>query len=429
VLSKLTQKDGLTRLNIPINSLLCFMINREEIRQLLTEGESDRIERTISTTNTDKFGEAICAFANDFPNNQKPGYLVIGADDKTGVITGITITDQFLQNLAAIRTDGNIVPPPALSVDKISFEEGDVAVVEVHPHHLPPVRYKQQIWIRNGPRRARAGEAEERILNEKRAHFARSFDALPCFGSMLTDLSQAFFQTTYLPAAITDEELAANGRVLVEQMASLKFYDLRANCPTNAGVLVFGTNPLFYLPGAYIQYVRYAGNSLNADVQNETTFSGPLITVLDTLNAFIKNQIVHQRPVQNSYLRERQLFNYPDVAVRELLMNAVLHRDYQSNAPIRFYEFDDRIEIQNAGGLFGTARHENFPHVNDYRNPALAEVMKVLGYINRFNRGISRAQSALESNKSLLATFKTDQPTYFLATIYKNMDYENADIF
>jgi ATP-dependent DNA helicase RecG len=402
------------------------MIGKEELSELLQDIESDRVERTISVKDKDKFGEAICAFANDLPNHKKPGYLIIGAQDD-GAIVGAPITDQLLQDLAAIRTDGNIIPPPALSVQKISFDEGDVAVVEVYPHQLPPVRYKQRIWIRNGPRKATAGEAEERILNEKRSHFAKTFDTLPCLGAQLSDLSQAFFKTTYLPAAISDEELSANGRVLEEQMASLKFYDLGANCPTNTGVLVFGTNPLYYLPGAYIQYVRYLGDTLSSDVVNEQLFSGPLVTLLAELDAFIRNQVVHQRPVAITQLREQQVYDYPYRAVRKALMNAVLHRDYQSNAPIQFYQFNDRIQIQNAGGLFGAARPDNFPKMNDYRNPALAEVMKVLGYVNRFNRGISIIQTTLAENKSPAPVFEKDQPTYFSVTLYRHPAYENAD--
>lgn len=402
------------------------MIHREDIARLLNTDETDRVERTVSVTNTDKFGQAICAFANDLPNSSKPGYLLIGANDD-GSIAGTLITDQLLQNLGGIRSDGNLIPPPTVTVQKVSFDTGDLAVVEVFPHHQPPVRYKQQIWVRNGPRKGIANEADERILNEKRSHFARSFDTLPCRGSSLSELSQAFFRTTYLPLAINEDELAANGRILAEQMASLKFYDLALDCPTYAGILVFGTNPLYYLPGAYVQYVRYSGDSLSSDVSNETSFSGPLIMMLGELDAFTKNQIVHQRPVEDSYLRERQLANYPYVALREALMNAVLHRDYQSNMPIHFYEYTDRIEIHNAGGLFGAARPENFPVVNDYRNPALAEVMKVLGYVNRFSRGIRRIQSALETNGSPQAEFQKDQPTYFGITIYKNTDYENPD--
>jgi predicted HTH transcriptional regulator len=82
-------------------------------------------------------------------------------------------------------------------------------------------------------------------------------------------------------------------------------------------------------------------------------------------------------------------------------MNAIMHRDYESNAPVKFYQFTDRIEIVNPGGLYGNARPENFPNVNDYRNPVIAEAMKVLGYVNRFNRGIARVKVELKENGNL----------------------------
>lgn len=76
----------------------------EDIRALLNDIENDRVERTISTTNTDKFGQAICAFANDLPNHQQPGYLFLGVKDD-GTVQGIDVTDELLMNISAIRTD------------------------------------------------------------------------------------------------------------------------------------------------------------------------------------------------------------------------------------------------------------------------------------------------------------------------------------
>ena len=72
-------------------------------------------------------------------------------------------------------------------------------------------------------------------------------------------------------------------------------------------------------------------------------------------------------------------------------MNAAMHRDYQSNAPIKFYWFSDRIEIHNPGGLYGGASAD-FPISTGYRNPKVAEIMKNLGYVNRFGRGIAAVQ-------------------------------------
>jgi ATP-dependent DNA helicase RecG len=88
------------------------MIQENELLRLLAEGEADRIERTISTKDTDKFSEAVTAFANDLPNHRLPGYLVIGVNDD-GTPSGLQVSDQLLQNLGALRSDGNIQPLPA----------------------------------------------------------------------------------------------------------------------------------------------------------------------------------------------------------------------------------------------------------------------------------------------------------------------------
>ncbi|MES2731501.1 MAG: ATP-binding protein, partial [Bacteroidota bacterium] len=314
------------------------------------------------------------------------------------------------------RTDGRIVPPPAMVVSKFTYPEGDVAVVEVQPSLVPPVRYKGKVCIRIGPRKGTANEAEERILSEKRSTFARSFDTQPCYGSTINDLSTDIFKIAYLPKAIDEETLIANGREIKEQLASLKFYDLAADCPTNAGILMFGKNPKFYIPGAFVQYVRFVGEDEISDFEFEHAFEGDLSTQMKVMDDFIKSQIA--KKVQH-HLGEAYEYAYPAPAIQELLYNAVIHRDYQSNAPIKFYEFSNRIEIINSGGLFGDARPENFPHKNDYRNPVLAEAAKTLGFINRFNVGVKRATAALSKNGNPDPLFVIDQQTSFGVIIFK----------
>ena len=154
------------------------MVTREELKKLLNDIENERVERTISTTNTDKFAQAVCAFANDIRNSNLPGYLFIGAYDD-GSLNGLHVTDELLRNLAGLRSDGNILPQPALMVYKETFPEGDVAIVEVQPSLMPPVRYKGKTWIRIGARKAVANEEEERILTEKRQFHTSTFDTKP----------------------------------------------------------------------------------------------------------------------------------------------------------------------------------------------------------------------------------------------------------
>jgi ATP-dependent DNA helicase RecG len=98
-------------------------------------------------------------------------------------------------------------------------------------------------------------------------------------------------------------------------------------------------------------------------------------------------------------------------------MNAVIHRNYEDSiTPILINHYNDRIEIQNPGGLYGDLTPEQFPDGTAYRNPILAEAAKVLGFVNRFGRGIHVVQSELRRNGSPPAEFDP-RPNFFLATV------------
>lgn len=393
------------------------MISKKEIQRLLLDLESDRVERTISTDKMDKFGEAICSFSNDLPDYQKPGYLIIGADDKTGNVVPIKITDALLKNIASIRTEGNIQPQPSMTVEKVELDDGPVVLVEVQPAHFPPVKYKGKICVRVGPRRGIANEDDERKLYEKRASHVQTFDAMPCLDSTIDDLDVRLFRQIYLPKAYPEDVLENDKRDVRYQLQSLGFYDMKHNCPTYAGILMFGNNVERRLPGAYVQYVRFGGDGRGADIANDYKFSGNLMTILNQLDTFVSTTIAKKRPVPVSALREEYIIDYPSWAIRELLMNAVCHRDYEGNGPIQFYQYDDRIEILNPGGLYGKANPRNFPWVNDYRNSVIAEAMKVIGFVNRFSRGVQRVQEELKANGNDNADFNLGLETAFLVKV------------
>lgn len=170
------------------------------------------------------------------------------------------------------------------------------------------------------------------------------------------------------------------------------------------------------MPGAYVQYVRFKGTDRAGDIINEHKFGGNLCRELVRIDAFIETSVSQKRPLPVSVLREETVVNYPYWATRELLMNSLMHRDYETNAPVQFYEYDDRIEVQNPGGLYGKVSQENFPNVSDYRNPFIAEAMKILGYVNRFSRGVYRVQRELEENGNGLAEFDFSLGTVFRVT-------------
>ena len=397
-------------------------MTEEQVLKLISDMESDWIERTRSTAD-DKLGPAICAFSNDFPNHKHAGYLLLGVDDD-GTLAGKKWTDDDLQKIGGIKTNGKILPQPSIVLSRVfNFPEGDVVVIEVKPSTYPPVRYDGRCWIRIGPRRDRATLEEERILTERRVSYAKTYDLVPALGAGVEDLSIDLFKMGYLPYAIDKETLVENGRTKEEQLASLRFYDPREKCPTNGGILMFGINPEFYLPGSYLQYIKFSGEEMISDVEYEKKFSGALITELQQLDEFIKVNIIKDRPVKKESFQEGTIRNYPYWALWELAMNAVMHRSYESNAPIYIYEFSNRIEIINPGGLYGEATPQNFPNASDYRNVVIAEAMKVLGYVNRFNYGVRRAISELIQNGNDEPVFDLSLTTKFKVTIPINKQW------
>ena len=402
------------------------MITKPELQELLQTTETYRVERTASTNDMDKFQEAICAFANDLPNSRKKGYLILGAYDN-GTLSGLKVDDALLKKIAAIRSDGNILPLPVMSVERFEFPEGDLLVAEVSPSLLPPVRYRGRTFVRIGPRRDIATEAEERILLERRTSYMATFDAMPCLGATINDIDTHYIKQEYLPQVIDAEVLSGDQRDIKEQLAAIHLYDLTHDCPTNAAIILFGKNPRYFFPGFYIQYVRFAGKAIGGAVLNEKRFQGPLYRLLPEMEMFVSNAIITQRPVSVSLFREKTVINYPNNALRELLMNACMHRDYQANMPVRLYQFEDHIEIMNAGGLYGEARPENFPTVNDYRNPIVAEAMKEMKYVNMFNQGIRRVQEMLKENDNEEAEFDVSKLTVFVVNVFSTVD-DSGDV-
>lgn len=398
------------------------MLTEEKVKVLISDMESDLIERTISIRE-DKLGPAICALSNDFANHRSPGFILLGVQDD-GKLAGMKWTDDKLQSIGGVKTNGNVLPQPSMIVSRVfQFPEGEVVVIQVNPSNYPPVRYDGRCWIRVGPRQAKATIEEEKILIERRASFARTYDLVPALGSKLDDLALEYFKSSYLPAAIDKDTIKENGRSVEEQLSSLRFYDSKENCPTNAGILIFGINPQFYIPGAYIQYVKFKGEEMTSDVDFEKRFSGALITELNSIDDFIKNNIIKERPVKQDSFQEKTIRNYSYWALRELIMNAIMHRNYEANAPIYIYEFSNRIEIINPGGLYGDANQQNFPNASDYRNVVLAEAMKIMGYVNRFNYGVKRAIDELVNNGNGKPEFDLTLGTKFKVSIPINQQW------
>lgn len=136
-------------------------MNDRELEELFDDLESDRTERKASDSDRNKIRQAVCAFANDLPNCRSSGVIFVGVNDD-GSCADFPVTDDLLLRLSDMRSDGNILPFPVLTVSKKVIKGCEVAVVIVEPADAPPVRFNSRTWVRVGPRRASATAEEER---------------------------------------------------------------------------------------------------------------------------------------------------------------------------------------------------------------------------------------------------------------------------
>jgi len=371
-----------------------------ELETLLNDIESYRVERKRNFKNaSDDIRKDVCAFSNDLPGNDEPGILFVGAEDN-GDPSNIIITDETLRDISDMKTDGNILPLPVFTVEKRILKGAQMAVVTVIPSDMPPVRYKGQIWIRTGSRRSAANVQEERMLNEKRRSRDLPFDLHPVSSAKVDDLSRVIFEYEYLPAAFAKEVLDENNRTYEERLSSCKMItSLDIITPTILGLLTLGKSPQDYVPGSYIQFLRINGTELFDPVIDEEEIKGTIPGIIRRTEEKLK---AHNRTaVDISMGPQITTADYPHIAFQQLLYNAVMHRLYEgTNAPVHVYWFNDRVEINSPGGPFGNVTIENFgnPGVIDYRNPNIADMLKTLGFVQRYGIGIQTAQNAMKRN-------------------------------
>ena len=392
------------------------MLSDSELIALMQGGESDRVEFTESVKDPDKIRDAVCAFANDMPGHKKPGIMFIGVKDD-GSCAGLHIDDDLLKKLSNLRSDGKIQPIPVMQVDKRQLGGCEVAVIQVEPSENPPIKVRGRCWIRVGPSRAQASAEDENQLTNKRLGKALPYDMSGVEdASVEADLDMARFGDEYLPSAVSPEVIKENRRDVIEQMRALRLMTL-GGLPTVTAILMLGQSPQFWFPGAEVQFVRFDGSEVTDPIKSEAVITGTLPDQLRELDRILQANI--STALDTSGERHIELPDYPYEALRELVRNAVIHRNYdRSYAPVQVHWFADKIVISSPGGLWGDVTPENFETgtVPSRRNPTIAEAMKGMGFMQKFGIGIQTAKKALRDNGNPPAEFHPED-NFFIVTV------------
>ena len=385
-----------------------------DLEALMSDLESDLVERKESAADGRKIRRNVCAFANDLPGNGRPGVVLVGVRDD-GSCASLPIDDALLTKLANIRGDGGVLPLPSMTVQRRVLRGCEVAVVSVEPSADTPVRCEGRVWVRVGPSVREGSVADERLLTERRRAADLPFDSRPAGGAHLDHLDQGFLRSHYLPAAIAPEVLEQNTRPLEHQLRSLRL--VQGERPTWGAILAFGLDPQAFVPGAWVQFLRIDGTEITDPIRHQKQLTGGLDDVVRRLDELLDLNVSVRTQVAGA-ARERRRPDYPADALRQLAHNAVMHRSYEgTNTPVRIRWFSDRVEIASPGGLYGRITRDNFGAGDtDYRNPLLAEIMANLGFAQRFGLGVPLARRALEANGNPAPEFDFQQ-TLVVATV------------
>ncbi len=149
-----------------------------------------------------------------------------------------------------------------------------------------------------------------------------------------------------------------------------------------------------------MQFLRIDGTELGDPVKNQKEVRAALPEMIVELEDIIRSNIQTSAEFTSGTVEMRRA-DYSIVALQQIVRNAILHRTYENtNAPVRVYWFNDRIEVHSCGGPYGQVTKNNFgqPEANDYRNPNLAAVMKEMGFVHRFGFGRPLARLEMEKN-------------------------------
>ncbi|HZY60693.1 MAG TPA: RNA-binding domain-containing protein, partial [Candidatus Binataceae bacterium] len=302
-----------------------------ELEALLSDLESDLAERKASAADRSAIRRTICAFANDLPGHRRAGVIFVGANND-GSCANLPVTDQLMTTLAQMRSDGNILPPPTMYVEKMTLNGCNLAVMIVEPSYNPPVRYQGRTWVKVASVLQQATMEDERRLSERRRAGDLPFDLRPVFEASNAELDMEFFRSEYLRSALAPEVLEENQRGIDDQLKALRF--MTNGVPNYGALLVFGKDPLRWVPGAYLQFVRFDGGQLDDPVRDQKRLSGRLSQILSAADDLLQLYI-EVAADSASGPREVRRPDYPIIALREFIRNALIHRAYDgTNAPV-----------------------------------------------------------------------------------------------
>jgi len=337
-------------------------MNAIDLLEIISLGETSKVQFKETLPAAESISREMVALSNS-----SGGIILLGVKDKVGAITGLT-AEQIEYADRKVSEFANILKPPIfLTTEVVKIEEDKIAklVLVIHVNEGINKPYKTapgEIYVKQGSnKRLLTDNAEIMRLFQQSGNLLA--DEMEVYGTTIDDIDKdAFtdyfkkeFEETYEQKGLTFEKALKVKRIL------------RNNRLTLAGLLFFGKNPQNIKPAFTIKAVSFFGNdsSENQYRTKPKDFKGAIPDLFKQGMDFFRSCLRHQQKEQN--FNSVGILEISEKALIEVLQNALIHRDYFKNSPVRIFIFDDRVEIISPGKLPNSLTVEDIK----YGNPAI----------------------------------------------------------
>lgn len=350
--------------------------------------------------------------------NGAGGVILLGIDGQPGVIAGVTDASEVVEKLLQLALA--VDPALMLPLPQVVTVDGRSVVALTIPRGMPHVyavggRFLQRVGAENAPLRTR----ELYALMAERSEIG--FETEPVPGATRDDIdwakARAYAASLRGIAETRVEPILVKRGCLVEQEGVLR--------PTHAGILLFGRDPQQFVRGADITAARFASETMS-DSFTRQDIVGTLPDQIRRAEMFLVDTLRKDVLLGAAMARAEQ-FEYPLEAARELVVNAVAHRDYRITGDgIRLFIFSNRMEVTSPGGLPGPVTVDNIKDERFSRNPVIVQVLSDMGYIERLGYGVDRVIDLMRQ-KNLRAPIFEEKAGGFRVVLFSQTEAPAAE--
>lgn len=379
-------------------------MNKVELLEIINTGETSKVQFKQELPHRDSVAQEIVAISNSLG-----GVILLGVKDVTGEVIGLSPEQVESYDKVVSEIGDNIKPPVYLTTEVVKIIDNNtgknVLIVHVQQGVNKPYKTaKGEIYVKQG--------SNKRLLTDN-AEIMRLFqnsgnllaDEMEVYETSINDVDERIFEEYFKKEF--DKTIKEKG-LTFEQALRVKRV-LRNNQLTLAGLLFFGKDPQNIKPAFTIKAVSFFGNDIagNNYRSKPNDLKGTIPQLFDSAMAFLLSNL--------HYLQSGESFNSQGklevsrIALEELLQNALVHRDYFKNAPIRLLIFDNRIEILSPGKLPNSLTVEDMMYNNPHiRNSQLVAFSRYTLPFSGLGSGVYRAIKE-EPNTELINDVEGEQ--------------------